>query len=473
LQPAIVWFRQDLRLRDNRALTAAVATGRPIVPLYVLDDVSAGPWASGAASRWWLHESLTSLNESLGGTLCCRRGPADQVVPALARELGAEAVFLQRGAEPWRRTRDARIAAALARDDIAWHEFADATLFDPAVVAKPDGTPYRVFTPFYRKTCLQAAAPPREPLPVPTRPSFVRAAGSFAVDGTAGVDGLGLLPRIVWYRRMERSWTPGESGALDRLDRFLDTGLAGYAAGRDRPDQAHVSRLSPSLHFGELSPHQVWHSVLQRRHDPRLERDVDAFLRELVWREFSTYLLWHWPDLPSRNLQPKFDRFPWRDDPESLARWQQGLTGYPLIDAGMRELWSTGYMHTRVRMIVGSFLVKNLLLDWRSGEAWFWDTLVDADLANNSASWQWIAGSGADAAPFFRIFNPVTQAQKFDPAGVYTRRHLPELADVPDEHIHGPWLAPPAVRGTLQYPEPIVDLKASRERALEAWRTIR
>jgi deoxyribodipyrimidine photo-lyase len=286
------------------------------------------------------------------------------------------------------------------------------------------------------------------------------------------------MPSKRWYDGIAEAWKPGEAGALERLESFLDEGIRNYKEDRNRPDLENVSRLSPHLHFGEISPHQVWHAANSLKATGGLENDIDHFLSELGWREFSYSLLYHWPALPHNNLQGKFDRFPWREDPASLRRWQRGQTGYPIVDAGMRELWQTGYMHNRVRMIVGSFLVKNLLLHWHQGEAWFWDTLVDADLANNSASWQWIAGCGADAAPYFRIFNPVTQGRKFDPNGVYVRRLVPEIAALPDKFLHSPWEAPaPVLAGVgielgSDYPRPMVDLKASRERALEAFRSI-
>ena len=288
------------------------------------------------------------------------------------------------------------------------------------------------------------------------------------------IDRLALLPQIDWYRSLEAHWTPGEAGAEKRLQRFLANGIDGYGTLRDRPDMRNVSGISPHLHFGELSPRQVWHAAVAASHG--VEDDANAFVRQLAWREFSYYLLYHWPDLPEKNLQSKFDEFPWVESGETLAAWEQGLTGIPMVDAGMRELWQTGYMHNRVRMLAASFLVKNLLHDWRHGAAWFWDTLVDADLANNSAGWQWVAGSGADAAPYFRIFNPVTQGRKFDPDGAYVRRYIPELAGLPDRHVHAPWEAAPdeleaaGIRLGNDYPRPIVDLAESRQRALDAFR---
>jgi len=406
--PVIVWFRQDLRLHDNPAFSAAAGTGAPVLPVYVLDDENAGEWSMGAASRWWLHESLTRLNDSLDGGLHCFSGQADALIPRLAEQLDAVGIFWNHCYEPWRISRDQVIKSELIANGREVQSFNGSLLFEPQTVTKSDGTPYKVFTPFYRKGCL-GGPPPREPIGKPgdVRPCTVRTDTTLA--------DLRLLPQMRWYDAIAESWFPGEQGAHERLGAFLEKGIQDYRSGRNRPDQEFVSRLSPHLHFGEVSPHQVWHAAKALEADRSIAADVDHFLSELGWREFSSYLLFHWPELPRHNLQKKFDRFPWQDDHEALIRWQRGRTGYPIVDAGMRQLWRTGYMHNRVRMIVGSFLVKNLLLHWHHGEDWFWDTLVDADLANNSAGWQWIAGCGADAAPYFRIFNPVTQGQKFDP----------------------------------------------------------
>jgi deoxyribodipyrimidine photo-lyase len=471
--PVIVRFRQDLRRTDNPALSACADAGYPVLPVYILDDGNAGDWQMGAASRWWLHRSLASLNQSLGGHLRYFRGDAAVILMRLAEDLDAAGVYWNRCFEPWRIDRDRRIKAELKKNGCSVQSFNGSLLFEPQGVAKADGSPYKVFTPYYRKGCLGNAPSPRVPLEAPELMIF---------DGSPSgleLDELKLMPSIRWYDSIAAAWTPGETGALERLERFLDEGIRNYKEGRNRPDLENVSRLSPHLHFGEVSPHQVWHAANALKAVGELENDIDHFLSELGWREFSNYLLYHWPALPQDNLQEKFDRFPWRDDPKSLRLWQRGQTGYPIVDAGMRELWQTGYMHNRVRMIVGSFLVKNLLLHWHRGEAWFWDTLVDADLANNSAGWQWIAGCGADAAPYFRIFNPVAQGQKFDPAGDYVRRFVPELARLPDKFLHSPWQAPAAVLAEAgialgsDYPNPMVDLWASRERALEAFRSIR
>ncbi len=470
--PVIVWFRQDLRLADNHAFREAAETGAPVLPVYVLDDEAAGEWAMGAASRWWLHESLAALNGDLEGRLYCVKGRAEQLIPQLASQIDASGVFWNRCYEPWRIRQDSVIEAYLSDKGIDVEVFGGSLLFEPNEVKKSDGSPYKVFTPYYRKGCLAAGRPPDAPVARPDRIDLYRAPRGGSPEDLA------LLPRLRWYEEMAETWRPGEQGAADRLQRFLRDGIRGYKEGRNRPDQEFVSRLSPHLHFGEISPGQVWFEMRALEHEAGTRGDIDHFLSELGWREFSYYLLYHWPELPRENLQKKFDRFPWRDDPDALQRWQRGQTGYPIVDAGMRQLWRTGYMHNRVRMIVGSFLVKNLLMHWHHGEKWFWDTLVDADLANNSASWQWIAGCGADAAPYFRIFNPVTQGQKFDPEGAYVREYVPELASLPVNFIHQPWQAPPPVleaanlRLGVDYPHPIVDLKDSRERALSAFKSL-
>jgi deoxyribodipyrimidine photo-lyase len=468
--PVIVWFRQDLRLADNPALDAAASAGVPILPLYVLDDDNAGEFEMGAASRWWLHQSLGALDASLDGGLVLFRGDATTIVPALARDVGASRVYWNRCYEPWRIARDTKLKSELRSDDISVRSLNGSLLFEPTDVLKDDGTPYKVFTPFYRNGCLASGQSPREPLPRPAELSLLEcSAGVTLAD-------LGLLPDIPWYEEMASLWQPGEAGAHSRLERFLAEGIDHYKEGRDRPDLKNVSRLSPHLHFGEVSPNQVWYAA--QEHGSRNSQDLEHFLSELGWREFSHNLLYHFTDLPVENLQHKFNRFPWRDDAQALKRWQQGMTGVPIVDAGMRELWRTGYMHNRVRMIVGSFLVKNLMIHWREGEAWFWDTLLDADLANNSAGWQWIAGSGADAAPYFRIFNPILQGEKFDPNGDYVRKYVPEIAAMPDRYLQRPWEAPTEVLKEAgielgrDYPQPIVDLKASRERALEAFSSL-
>jgi len=470
--PLILWFRQDLRLTDNPALDAAVRHGRPILPVYILDDENAEEWRMGAASRWWLHHSLKALNTALQGNLLFLRGNAGTVLTQLARDLRATDVYWNRCYEPWRIARDTNIKAALQRESIAVRSFNGSLLFEPPNITKSDGTPYKVFTPFYRKGCLQNGIPPRQPLPAPRDIPLHKGHAGLALKE------LELMPSIHWYEEISQQWSPGENGAAARLGDFLSSGINHYDEGRNRPDQRYVSRLSPHLHFGEVSPNQVWFAAQEASPGAEASPDVDRFLSELGWREFSHHLLYNEPTLATKNLQRKFDRFPWISDDIALRRWQRGETGYPIVDAGMRELWRTGYMHNRVRMIVGSFLVKNLLQHWHLGAKWFWDTLVDADLANNSASWQWIAGCGADAAPYFRIFNPVTQGKKFDPEGRYVRRYVPQLAAMPVKYIHNPWEAPPhvldesGVKPGDNYPLPIVELKASRERALTAFKSL-
>jgi deoxyribodipyrimidine photo-lyase len=464
-EPLIIhWFRQDLRLADNPALHRAAAAGR-VLPVFVLDDVNAGSLRRGAASRWWLHHSLAALDRSLQGRLVLLRGDAMDLVPALAAQVGATAVHWNRCYEPWRIARDTKLKEKLAAHGVAAVSTNGSLLWEPWDVSNAAGKPYQVFTPFYRKGCLNAGAP-RLPLP---RPEPLTLAGPPA--GALPLAALELLPRIRWDRQLEPHWQIGEEAATARLAAFLAGGLRGYREGRDFPARPHTSRLSPALHFGEVSPNQLWYGARAGAEGP----DLDHFLNELAWREFSYALLYHHPTLPTDNLQPSFDAFPWDDEETLLRAWQRGGTGIPFVDAGMRELWQTGWMHNRVRMVTGSFLVKNLLLHWQHGEAWFRDCLVDADLAANSASWQWVAGCGADAAPYFRIFNPVLQGRRFDPDGAYTRRFVPELAGLPDRWLFAPWEAPAAVLQAAgvtlgeNYPRPVVDLATSRQRALAAY----
>jgi deoxyribodipyrimidine photo-lyase len=471
--PIIVWFRQDLRLRDNLAFIAAVETRQPVLPIYILDDENADEWAMGGASRWWLHHSLTSLNKDLNGLLRVYHGDASAMIDDIINDTNAKGVYWNRCYEPWRIARDKKIKVSLKEKDIDAQSFNGSLLFEPHAVLKEDGTPYKVFTPFYRKGCLERNLEPPKPQDVPDNILF------FNDSNKTHIDDLKLLPIISWDETMRKKWMVGEQGAQDRLAEFLDEGISNYKEDRNHPAQNNVSRLSPYLHFGEISPRDVWHAAKASTMVQGLEKDGDHFLSEIGWREFSNNLLYHFPDLPHENLQKKFNAFPWRDDPKALKEWQKGVTGYPLDDAGMRELWQTGYMHNRVRMIVGSFLVKNLLLHWHHGEDWFWDTLVDADLANNSASWQWIAGCGADAAPYFRVFNPVTQGQKFDKEGEYIRKYIPEIAMLPDKYLNCPWDTPQDILDHCgivlddTYPKPIVDLKVSRERALNAFQSLK
>ena len=458
---SIVLFRNDLRVADNPALMAAAAAGE-VLPVFVYE-----PDAYGSAAKWWLHHSLNAVAKDLGGLLI-RQGDPLAVVKELIAEFKIEAVFWNRRYEPAGIAADTAMKAAL--DHVKVESFPGNLLFEPWQIKTGSGSPFRVFTPFWR-ACLKAD-PPQTPLPRP----------SMAVFGAeADIDELQLLPRQPnWAAGFDPAWTPGEDGALARLKHFLSKDLFGYKTGRDRPDQTHVSRLAPHLHFGEISPRQIWREAhRQCAMYPSRQADADKFLAEIGWREFSHQLLFHTPDLPKQNLNRAFDAYPWADSKDHLAAWQKGQTGYPLVDAGMRELWHTGYMHNRVRMVVASFLIKHLRIHWKHGMAWFWDTLLDADMANNTASWQWVAGSGADASPYFRIFNPTTQAQKFDLNGDYIRRWCPELAALPTKALHAPADAPDpvlqeaGVRLGDTYPHPIVDHKAARAAALAGYEKVR
>ncbi|MGG9998989.1 cryptochrome/photolyase family protein [Pseudovibrio ascidiaceicola] len=464
--PVVIhWFRQDLRLSDNPALTAACEVGA-VIPLYILNDGEKGAREHGGAAQNWLHHSLKALNKSLKGQLLIMQGDPAEVIKNLLQETGGTGVFWNRCYEPWRIEHDAHLKSELEEAGITAKSFNGSLLWEPWQVSKPDGDPYKVFTPFYRKGCLQASEP-RRPLPVP-KPMQLH---KVTANGALSVDELKLIDNRPWSARVSSCWKHGEQAAQSRLYSFLENGISNYKEGRNFPALTHTSRLSPHLHFGEISPNQIWSAL--NMHEETC--DIDHFRSELGWREFSYSLLFHNPTLPQINLNTKFDSFPWVSDDQRLLAWQNGQTGIPIVDAGMRELWQTGYMHNRLRMVVGSFLVKNLLLDWRLGEAWFWDCLVDADLANNCASWQWIAGCGADAAPYFRIFNPVLQGEKFDGHGDYTRRFLPELKELPDKYLYKPWEAPKDIlqdAGVVlgeTYPLPIVDLKKSRDEALRAF----
>ncbi|MGJ5181559.1 cryptochrome/photolyase family protein [Bradyrhizobium oligotrophicum] len=474
--PIIVWFRESLRLSDHPALYTAATSGAQIVCSYVYDQESPALRSLGAATRWWLAQSLRALQaelHKLGAELVIRRGPAAKVLGELARDTRASAVYWNDVAQAGPRTVAADVEAALGEIGVTSRVFPDDLLIDPAGMRGKDGRGPRVFTPFWKR--VLALGDPPKPLPVPVRLPPVAGIASLTIDELA------LEPtRPDWAGGMRATWQAGERTAQQRLKRFLATTVQSYAAERDRPDIDATSRLSPHLRFGEISPRQIWHAArFAAEERPALAKGIDKFLSELGWREFCRHLLYHNPDLATRNLQPSFDAFPWTQDDAALSAWQRGRTGYPIVDAGMRELWHTGSMHNRVRMVAASLLVKHLLIDWRQGEQWFWDTLVDADAGSNPASWQWVAGSGADAAPYFRVFNPVLQGEKFDPDGSYVRRWVPELARLPAALIHQPWTAKPlelAEAGVTlgrSYPEPIVDHKHGRERALAAYASLR
>ncbi|TXS93021.1 deoxyribodipyrimidine photo-lyase [Parahaliea maris] len=475
--PILFWFRQDLRLKDHPGLQAAAASGRPVIPLYILDDTSPRHWRMGGASRWWLQQSLAALGSALqrsyGLTLVLRRGSPTDILPALASETGADTVMCTRQYEPWAADLEQQLHRALATTGVELKRYPGNLLFEPGTVLTQGETPFKVFTPFW-KSCL-ARPEPRLPLPPPER--LVPA--SPVPDSESLEDWQLYTAQPDWAAGWSERWHPGAQGAGAALARFLGEAAEDYSDGRDIPSRMSTSRLSPHLHFGEISPRAVWHASRQAARDrPALGDQIDKFLSELGWREFSYHLLHFFPTLPEKPFRETFGAFPWRQDDAQLRAWQQGQTGYPLVDAGMRELWQTGYMHNRVRMVTASFLTKHLMLHWREGEDWFWDTLVDADLANNAASWQWVAGSGADAAPYFRIFNPVTQGQKVDAGGDYIRRWVPELAELPDKYLHRPFDAPESVLKTAgvvlgdTYPEPLVPHAEARQRALDAYRSL-
>ena len=463
--PVIVWFRRDLRLADNPALTEAVASGAPVVALFV-HDPAGPPRPIGAASAWWLDKSLRSLAADLaarGASLVLRRGDSLDVVRDVAAETGASGVYWNRLYDGASVARDTAVKTALTGLGIACRSFNGAVLNEPWAVKSGGGDPYRVFTPYWRTA--RTTAGDTAPLPVPPR-----LATPHVPPASDRIDEWRLHPRKPDWSGGFADWTPGEAGAAARLDAFLDGAAARYADARNTPGVEGTSRLSAHLHFGEISPRQVWAACeAAALHGDAPLGQIEVFQKELGWREFNQHLLFHFPHMTSRNFNPAFDAFVWHDDSVGLTAWREGRTGYPIVDAGMRQLWATGWMHNRVRMIVASFLVKDLLIDWRVGEAWFWDTLVDADVANNVAGWQWTAGSGADAAPYFRVFNPILQGERFDPNGDYVRGWVPELADLAPARIHQPW----AHVSPKRYPAPIVDHAAARDRALAAYKGLK
>jgi len=480
-RPALLWFRDDLRLSDNPALRAALDHG-PLICLYIL-DTSTERRPLGGAARWWLSRSLTALSEAIaakGGDLLILRGDPAELLPGIVREAEVGYVAWNRRYDGAAVVLDKALKATLTETGVEVGSFNANLLNEPwQVKTKADG-PFKVFTPYWR--AVRERGEPAGPVPTPRELSKAMLPAVLRKQALT-VPELALEPTAPdWAGGLRDTWTPGENGAQDRLSAFLDEMIAGYREGRDRPDKLSTSRLSPHLRFGEIGPRQIWHATraaLETGKTPGSAADVEKFFSEIGWREFSYHLLFHNPELASVNYDRRFDAMAWETDEAGLSAWQKGLTGYPIVDAGLRELWQTGWMHNRVRMITGSFLIKHLLTDWRLGEAWFWDTLVDADPANNPASWQWVAGSGADAAPYFRVFNPVTQGEKFDPKGAYVRRFVPELAELGDKFIHRPWEAP---AGDLKkagialgrdYPKPIIALDFGRRRALDAFSALR
>jgi deoxyribodipyrimidine photo-lyase len=467
--PVLLWFRQDLRLSDHPALQAAQRVG-PVIPVYIFDAEAGAPWAPGAASRWWLHHALHNLAHDLrarGVELIVRCGDSATVLRELLHESGAVRIFASRLYEPALAARDQRL-----QNQLPLELHAGTLLFEPGEVRTGSGTPYRVFTPFWRMALKQGPRRSVIPAPAQLKP------GATSLQSVP-LAALKLLPERNWDSAFYTHWQPGEAAAAQKLTHWLNSGLADYAEGRNLPARPGSSRLSPHLHFGEISPLQIWERVHNAPLLAAAEESRRVYLSEIGWREFAHQILHFFPQTDSQPLDARFADFPWLDQPRWLQAWQRGQTGYPIVDAGMRELWTTGWMHNRVRMIVASFLCKDLRLPWQAGARWFWDTLLDANLPANSLNWQWSAGCGADAAPYFRIFNPVSQGEKFDPHGAYVRRWVPELAALPDRWLHRPWEAPPLVllNAGIQlgqhYPEPIVDHQQARHEALQAFQVIR
>jgi len=447
-RPVLVWIRRDLRLADNPALDFAIRNGSSVVPVFVWAPEEDGCWAPGSASRWWLHQSLRALQAGLrdrGSNLIVRRGPTPEALLKLAAEAGARAVYWNRLWEPAAIVQERKIQAALWNLGLAAESFPGNLLFEPGTILNSNGRPFTVFTAFWN-ACLKAPAPVA---PLPT-PAWIPAPKRW--PGSVDIADLELEPKTDWAGGIRETWRPGESSAAERLRGFLEGAIEQYSDDRDRPDHEGTSRLSPHLHFGEISVRQIWQAASLR----------PAYLRQLAWREFAYHLLFHFPETTEEPLRPTFRSGPSSVDKQFRTAWTRGRTGYPIVDAGMRQLWRSGWMHNRVRMIVGSFLVKHLLVPWQEGARWFWDTLVDADLANNTLGWQWVAGCGANAAPYFRMFNPVIQGKKFDPAGDYVRRWVPELVELPVRWIHEPWMAPAELRN--RYPPPIVEHAMARRR---------
>ena len=476
---SIVWFRQDLRLDDNPALAAAARQG-PVIPVF-LDPGDEDKWEPGLASRWWLAKSLRCLDgelRRLGSRLVIRRGPAVSALMEISSSQGVQKIFCNRRYEPSAARRDQQIQRSLAEAGIGLELFSSTLLFDPDAVLNQAGEPYKVFTSYWNR-CLQLP----QSAEASAEPAVLQSPRRWP-ESIALTD---FTPQLeqVWADGLEHCWQPGAAHAIKMLEQFLHGPIESYITNRDLPGVAGTSRLSPHLHFGEISPRRLWTAVRQvtqssaQPGNPGMRQSAEAFLRQIVWREFAYYILHHFPLSPEQPSHSEFRKFPWRRDERSLQAWKSGLSGYPMVDAGMRELLHTGWIHNRVRMLVASFLTKHLLISWQTGAQWFWERLVDADLANNTFGWQWAAGCGHDAAPYFRIFNPVLQGQKFDPQGKYIRRWIPELAGVPDKWIHQPWAAPAAalkaarVRLGKDYPRPIVEHTAARARALSAFAFVR
>ena len=468
---SIAWFRQDLRLSDNEMLTAAAKTGK-VLPVYIHDLDYAGTWPLGSAGQWWLHHALEDLGKSFGKHQCpliLRQGDTQKELLDIAKKAGATRIFFSACFEPAIMANDKKIVEVLKQHGIDVTVCRGALLFEPGEILTNEGQPYKVYTPFWNKLRAQHIS---EPIPVPK----IHAAPEIKSDNLSDWK---LLPhKPDWAKGFKKRWSPGEKNAHQRLSQFLEARVATYPKQRDFPAVHATSDLSPHLHWGEISPRQVWHKAKYHSAQTGATQAIEKFLSELAWREFSTQLLCYFPELPDKPFRKEFSKLKWTANKKHFEAWQQGMTGYPIVDAGMRELWQTGYMHNRVRMIVASFLTKDLMISWQDGAKWFWDTLVDADLANNSFNWQWVAGCGADASPFFRIFNPDLQSRKFDHAGNYIRKYVPELKAMPDKHIHAPSeagidiLQKAGVTMGKTYPMPIVDHAKARDAALAAYKKL-
>ncbi|MBT3637227.1 MAG: deoxyribodipyrimidine photo-lyase [Opitutae bacterium] len=468
---SVVWFRKDLRLNDNPSLARTLISGKEIVPVFIWDEEEGGDWKPGSASRWWLHHALESLSSSIekrGGRLILAKGKPAEILPLIARKTRAEEVLYGRVYDPGGLATQQAVEESLETAGIRPESFNASLLNEPWEIKNLSGRPFQVFTPYWKKA----------------RSGIHRASESYQPENLSFADtnscsslttnGLGLAPDHPWTEKLARHWEVSESAGLALIERTAEKIAGSYSKLRDLPGQDGTSRLAPYLAWGLISPRQVCQSVLQV-HPEEEEPGAKVYLSEIGWREFSYHLLYHFPSIPNEPLRPKYANFPWLSDNKALRKWQSGQTGYPMVDAGMRQLYETGWMHNRVRMIVASFLVKHLLISWREGARWFWDTLVDADLASNTQGWQWAAGCGADAAPYFRIFNPITQGEKFDPEGKYARHWIPALENIPDKWIFRPWEAPGELLPELgnDYPNPCVDHPEARARALDALSTLK
>ncbi|OIO59209.1 MAG: deoxyribodipyrimidine photolyase [Verrucomicrobia bacterium CG_4_10_14_3_um_filter_43_23] len=466
----LFWFRKDLRLTDNPALYEATKRGK-VIAVYIQDDITPGKWKSGAASRWWLHHSLQVLKKSIeshGGHLYFYKGEAKKLLPEIAQQINAKTVYWNREYEPYAIEEEDQLKDTLRKLSVDTRIYNGRLLLDPEQIKNKQGSYFKVFTPFWK--CCLAEDGVNAPLGIAKVARLVKSSELRLQD--VSLDELNLLPKgHNWATKFYGLWAHGEQSATNCLEQFIANRLNCYAIGRDYPSEDATSTLSAYLHFGEISPRQIWSAIQSYKTETKDTVNADKFLSELGWREFSNYLLYHCPTLPEEAFNPTFNHFPWQENKALLTAWQEGKTGYPLIDAGMRELWQTGYMHNRIRMAVASFLTKHLLIHWQVGAKWFWDTLVDADLANNTCGWQWVSGCGADAAPYFRIFNPIIQSEKFDPESIYIKRWVPELREFSGKAIHRPWECVNVIG--KKYPAPIVDHKLARERALEAYQQVK